>query len=154
MGIFKKSENSWLCQFTASEVKIFLIFCYLLTVLAVLWTTLTYDISKHDETAIKIGTYIRCLAGGIHDKLDCKPYRKEFEDITIQELQVLYLILVAFLNFSNLPLIIEYKSMKAMIVSTLVSTLGSTLGTRDTVKESEMPSHSVKESEAPLHINN
>ena len=151
MGIFKKNNNSWfrICQFSASEVKIFLIFCYLLAVLAVLWTTLTYDISKSDETTTTVGTYIRCLAGGVHDGVDCEQYREQFEDITIQELQVLYLILVAFLNLSNLPLIIEYKSMKQMIITTLGSTLG-----RDTVKETELPSQSVKDSEVPIHIKN
>ena len=138
MGIFKKGDG-WLCQFTTSEVKIFIIFCYLLAVLAVLWTSLTYDISKHDETGIKLGTYFRCSINGVHDLLDCEQYREEFEEITIQELSVLYLILVAFLNLSNLPLIIEYKSVKDMIISTINSTLGS-----DTVKETELPSHTGK----------
>ena len=145
MGIFKKGDG-WLCQFTASEVKIFIIFCYLLAVLAVLWTSLTYDISKHDETAIEIGTYFRCSINGVHDRLDCEQYREEFEEITIQELQVLYLVLLAFLNLSNLPLIIEYKSVKDMIISTINSTLG-----RDTVKETELPSHTGKESEMTFH---
>ena len=132
MGIFEQSKSFWLCQFSASEVKIFLIFCYLLAVLGVLWTSLTYDISKHDETAIQIGTYTRCLANGIHDNLDCEQYRKNFEELTIQPLLVLYLVLVAFLNISNLPLIIEYKSMKRVILSTLGL---------DIVKETEVPSH-------------
>ena len=145
MGIFKRGDG-WLCQFTASEVKIFIIFCYLLTVLAVLWTSLTYDISKHDETAVEIGTYFRCSANGVHDLLPCEPYREEFEGLTIRELQVLYLVLVTFLNLSNLPLIIEYKSVKDMIISTLNSTLG-----RDTLKETELPSHTGKESEMTSH---
>ena len=141
MGIFRKSETAF-CQVTASEVKIFLIFCYLLAVLAILWTSLTYDISKHDETAIKIGTYIRCSANGIQDQLDCEQYRREFEDLSIHWLQVMYLVLVAFLNISNLPLIIEYKSVKDIILSTLG---------RDTVRETELPSHTGKESELPSH---
>ena len=136
MGIFKKSENSWLCQVTASEVKIFVIFCYLLAVLAVLWTSLTYDISTHDERAVKIGTYFQCSANGVHDQLDCEPFRREFEDLSIRSLQVLYLILVAFLSISNLPLVIEYKSVKDIILSTL--------GRDTTVKEIELPSHTVK----------
>ena len=137
MGIFKKGDG-WLCQFTASEVKILIIFCYLLTVLAVLWATLTYDISKSGERGVKIGSYFRCSANGIHDLLDCSQFREEFEALTIQELQVLYLILIAFLNLSNLPLIIEYKSVKDKIKSTLG---------RDTVKETEQPSHTGKGSE-------
>ena len=134
MGLFKRREDSWLCQFTASEVKIFLIFSYLLAVLAVQWSSLTYDISKHDETSIKIGTYKQCLAGGIREGLDCEQYRKEFEDISIHWLLVTYLILIAFLNISNLPLIIEYNSVKKIIISTL---------SRSTGKDSELPSPQV-----------
>ena len=140
MGIFKKSKNSFLCQVTAPEVKIFLIFCYLLAVLAVLWTSLTYDISKHDETAIKIGTYVRCSANGVHDHLDCEQYREEIEDLSIQELQVVYLILLTFLSISNLPLIIEYRTVKEIVISTLG---------RDTVKE--LPSHTGRGSEMTSH---
>ena len=100
-------------------MKIFLIFCYLLIFFGVLWSTATYDISKHDEIALQIGTYIRCLANGIHDGVDCEQYRNNFEEITIDPLIVLYFALSAFLNISNLPLIIEYKSMKQAILSTL-----------------------------------
>ena len=91
MSIFKKGDG-WLCQFSASEVKILIIFCYLLTVLAVLWTTATYDISKCGELSIETHSYFRCSANGFHDLLDCKQFRKKFEGITIQELQILYLI--------------------------------------------------------------
>ena len=135
MGIFNKGDSR-LCQFTVPEVKIFFIFCYLLAVLAVLWTTLTYDISKVGESSIQIFSYFRCSINGVHDLLDCEQYREEFEEITIEELQVLYLVLVAFLNLSNLPLIIEYKSVKDKITSTINSILSCV-----TVKENELPSH-------------
>ena len=130
MGIFKKRENSRFCQFTTPEVKIFLIFCYLLISFIILWSTVTYDTSQYDETVIQIGSYVKCLANGIHDGLDCEQYRKNFEEISIDPLLVLYLVLFAFLNISNLPLIIEYKSLKQAILSTLGL---------DTVKETTVP---------------
>ena len=139
MGIFKKGY-SWLCQFTVPEVKILIIFCYLLAVLAVLWTTLTYTISKIGESSIQIFSYFQCSINGVHDLLDCEQYRKEFEEITVQELQVLYLVLLSFLNLSNLPLIIEYKSVKDKITSTINSILSCI-----TVKKNEPPSHIGKE---------
>ena len=142
MGIFKRGDG-WLCQFTVSEVKILIIFCYLLAANAVLWTIITYNISKTGEYSIQIGSYFRCSANGIHDLLDCEQYREEFEALTIQELHVLYLILIAFLNLSNLPLIIEYKSVKDKIKSTLG---------HNAVKEIELPSHTGKRSEMPSHI--
>ena len=80
---------------------------------------MTYEISRHNKTVIEIGTYIRCLANGIHDGVDCEQYRKNFEEISLPLLVALYLVLSAFLNVSNLPLIIEYKSMKQAILSTL-----------------------------------
>ena len=119
MGIFKKGESSLLCRVTAPEVKIFLIFCYLLVFFGVLWTNITYELSKYDETVIQIGSYIQCSANGIHDGLDCQQYRNNFEGISIKPLIVMYLVIGAFLNFSNLPLIIEYRSMKKVILSTL-----------------------------------
>ena len=141
MGIFNnisnKKKNSWLCQVTASEVKIFLIFCYLLAFFAVLWTSVTYDISKHDELTSKIGTYFRCLANGVHDQLDCEQYRREFEDMSIKWLNVLYLLFIAFLNVSNLPLVIEYRRMKEVVVSTLG---------QHKVKGTEIASHMGKQS--------
>ena len=127
-------------------MKIFIIFCYLLAVLAVLWTTLVYNTSRGDEIAIQIGTYFRCSANGAHDLLDCEQYRKKFEALTLQELQVLYLVLFAFLNLSNLPLIIEYKSVKGKIIATLNSLLG-----RNAVKETQPQTHTGKESKMTSH---
>ena len=86
---------------------------------ALLWITLTYYITKYDETVIAMDTYMHCVAGGVHDDLDCEYYRKEFEDISDEGLWVAHLIIVAFLNVSNLPLIIEYRSIKEFIVSAL-----------------------------------
>ena len=136
------SKNSWLCQVTAPEVKIFLIFCYLLAFFAILWTSITHSTSNHDELAISIGTYFRCLANGVHEQLDCEQYRREFEDLSIPGLLVLYRILAAFLNVSNLPLIIEYKSVKNIVLSTLG---------RQTVKDTELSSNTGKESKLSSH---
>ena len=138
MRIFKKSDG-WLCQFTAPEVKIFIVFCYMLTTSAVLWIYITYTISKNGEYSIQLGYYIGCSANGVHDHQKCEKFREEFEDLSVRWLLVLYYVLVAFLNLSMLPLIIEYKSVKDMIISKLSPTIG-----RDTAKETELPSHTVK----------
>ena len=138
MGIFKNGDGRR-CQFTAPEVKILIIFCYMLTASALLWINLTYVISKNGEYTTQVGTYFQCSINGVHDHLDCEQYREEFEALTIKGLQVLYLILLAFLNLSTLPLIIEYKSVKYKIISKLSSTLG-----RGTVKETDLLSHTGK----------
>ena len=59
------------------------------------------------------------LKRGVCNDLDCEHYRKEFEDLSNEGFLILQLILVAFLNVSNLPLIIEYRSIKEFIVSAL-----------------------------------
>ena len=119
MGIFKKKKNSRLCQVTAPEVKIFLIFCYLLALFAALWATVTYNISKYNELATKMGMYFQCLANGVHNQQDCEQYRREFENLSIRWLHPLHLLLGAFLNLSNLPLVIEFKRVKEVVFSTL-----------------------------------
>ena len=111
----------------------------MLTTFAVLWIYATYTISKNGEYSIQLVHYIGCSANGVHDHQDCQKFREEFEDLSVRWLQVLYFVLGSFLNLSMLPLIIEYKSVKDMIISKLSPTLG-----RDTVKETELPSHTVK----------
>ena len=132
MGIFEKSKKSWLCQITAPEVKISLIFCYLLVFFVVLWTSIAQGLSKDDMLANAVGTYFRCSINGVHDQWDCEQHRREFKELSVRWSHVLFLLLGAFLNLSNLPLIIEYKKVKHMILSTLG---------RDTVKETEIASH-------------
>ena len=126
MGIFKKSKSFWLCQITAPEVKILLIFIYQLIFSAMLWSNITYQISKQNETHIAIKFYFRCLINGFQEHLDCEPYRREFEGLSIQGLIVSYVLLVPFLNISNLPLIIEYKSLKNVTQRWLRSLLSQT----------------------------
>ena len=82
-----------------------------------------YQISKQNETHIAIKT---CLINGFQEHLDCEPYRREFEGLSIQGLIVSYMLLVPFLNISNLPLIIEYKSLKNVTQRWLRSLLSQT----------------------------
>ena len=119
MGIFRKTKDSRLCQITAPEVKISLIFCYLLVFYIVLWTSITHGISTEEEISIAIGTYFRCSINGVHDQQDCGQHRREFEDLSLRWLHVLYLLLAAFLNISNLSLVIEFKRVKEIVLSTL-----------------------------------
>ena len=144
MGIFKKSKKYWLCQITTPEVKIFLIFCYLLIFFVALWTTISYYISKADKLESVVRSYFSCSINGVHmhDERDCEKHRREFEGRSIRWLHVLFLLLGAFLNISNLPLIIEYKKVKDMILSTLG---------RNTIKETEIPSHMGKQSKLLSH---
>ena len=55
------------------------------------------------------------MAGGIRDGLDCGNLRDKFKALAYPGLVVTYLILFTFLNFSNLPFVIEYKTVKELI---------------------------------------
>ena len=100
-------------------MKISLIFCYLLALYIVLWISVTHGISTQEELAIALGTYFRCSINGIHDQQDCVQYRREFEDLALRWLHILYFLLGAFLNISNLPLVVEFKKVKEIVLSTL-----------------------------------
>ena len=52
-------------------------------------------VNKNGEFIIQIDVYFQCSINGIHDLLDCKQYREEFEALTIKGFQVLCLIFKA-----------------------------------------------------------
>jgi len=55
------------------------------------------------------------MAGGSQRSHTCEPYRREFESLSHPGLECTYLILFAFLNFSSLPFVIQYKTVKRSV---------------------------------------
>ena len=55
------------------------------------------------------------MAGGSRRSVTCEPYRREFESLSHPGLECTYLILFAFLNFSSLPFVIQYKTVKRSV---------------------------------------
>ena len=108
MSIGKKVRT---CQFTTPEVKVFFGFCYLLAVLVSLWTISTVKGVTADAYQDRLEIYARCMATG-SDNPDCEQYKKQLEDLSYPALDVIYLLLIAFLNFSNLPFVVQFKTFK------------------------------------------
>ena len=119
-GIRRYNEYSRLCciKYSTSEVKIFLTFCYLLIVMVMLWTAVSIHDARFGDTLSIILKYARCMSGGIRGELDCEPYRRSFEARTYPQLSFVYFTLFSFLNFSNLPFLLQYKSVKLFVVRT------------------------------------
>jgi len=113
-GIFKKKSLRKVCayEFSAPEIKIFLILCYLLAFMVTIWTTQSIAAGNVDDFKYHLTRYITCMAQGIRENEDCQSYKKEVENLSLPELHVIYTVLFAFLNFSSLPLVVQFRTVK------------------------------------------
>jgi len=102
-------------NFSTPEIKIFLVFCYLLVFMVIVWTSSSIQNGRFDTTLSYMLDYINCMSGGMRKGLDCEGYRKRFLDRGIPGMQLTFLILYAFLTFSNLPFIIQFQSVKFFV---------------------------------------
>jgi len=86
--------------------------------MVLLWTSFSIESARFDTTFAMIGKYFQCLSGGIRKDQDCKPFRRDFEARTIPELVIVYFTLFSFLSYSNLPFIIQVKTVKHFVART------------------------------------
>ena len=86
--------------------------------MVLLWTGVSIYDARFGDTLSIIITYAQCMSGGIRKELDCEPYRRSFEARTHPELSFVYFTLFSFLSFSNLPFLLQYKSVKLFVVRT------------------------------------
>ena len=80
--------------------------------MSILWIRSTLETSNFSSQAILLVEYIQCMSGGVRRGLDCGEFRKKFETDSYPELMLTHLLLYTFLNFSNLPFVIEYQTTK------------------------------------------
>lgn len=76
-----------------------------------LWTNSSVRGITADAFQDRLEIYARCMATGSGNP-DCELYKKQLEDLSYPVLDVIYLILTAFLNFSNLPFVVQFKTVK------------------------------------------
>jgi len=79
------------------------------------WTSFSIRDGSADSFGFYLTQYWRCMAGGSRRSVTCEPYRREFESLSHPGLECTYLILFAFLNFSSLPFVIQYKTVKRSV---------------------------------------
>ncbi|XP_065890577.1 uncharacterized protein [Dysidea avara] len=114
-GIFKKRSIRKVCTFelNAPEIKIFLILCYLLAIMVIAWTTFSLVASNSDELMYHTDRYVACMAHG--DNKECSRYKKEIEDLFHPSLHLIYTVMLAFFNFSSLPLVVQFRTVKQSV---------------------------------------
>ena len=119
-GIFRFVGSNKICcvKFSTSEVKIFLTFCYLLIVMVLLWTSAGIGSARFDTTISAIYMYAKCMSGGIRKGLNCEPCKRDVEAHTNPVLLTVYFTLFSFLSYSNLPFLIQFKTLKLFVVNT------------------------------------
>lgn len=120
-GIFKRSGGSsklFCVKISISEVKIFLTFCYLLVVMVLLWTNFSITNARFSTTISIMRTYVQCMSGGIRGKLDCEPHRRDLEARAYPALSITFFMLFSILSYSNLPFLIQFKTVKLFVIKT------------------------------------
>ena len=87
--------------------------------MVVLWTSVSIHNARFNTTVSLMRKYINCMSGGIQKEQDCEPYRKELETVSLPGLRILYNTLSASLSYSNLPFLIQFKTVKEFVVKTV-----------------------------------
>ena len=98
--------------FSIPEVKIFLVFSFLLVELALFWISITFQVSSFEATLFHINNYIKCNLGGIRAGLDCGADRRRFEELSYPYLSAANTAAYAILSLSNLPLVLQYNDVR------------------------------------------
>ena len=130
-GIFKRMQEKstgkqvCTCQFTVPEVKIVFVLVYWLVITTALFTSVSIKAGRADMFYYHIKRYIGCMAGGHRKHLDCHSLRQDFEAGVNPTLEIIYLLFVAFLNFSSIPFVIQFRTVKR-----LINRLGSSILTK------------------------
>ena len=65
-----------------------------------------------------IQNYVQCMSGGILIGRNCEPYRRALEANTMPGLFLIYFTLFQFLSYSNLPFLIQFKTVKVFVART------------------------------------
>ena len=86
--------------------------------MVILWTSVSVFNARSDTIAFYMKKYVTCMSGGVQKKQDCEPYRKELEAVSLPGLLILYYTLFSFLSYSNLPFLIQFKTVKDFVVKT------------------------------------
>ena len=58
--------------------------------------------------------YFRCMSTGTNNP-DCEKFRRQFQEDSFPSLEAIYVILSGFLNFANLPFIVQFRTVKQSV---------------------------------------
>ena len=80
-----------------------------------LFTNFSIRASRSEIFDYYLRNYADCMAGGNRKHHDCHSLRIDFEAKSIVMIEIVHLILVAFLNFASLPFVIQFQTIKSSI---------------------------------------
>ena len=97
--------------------------------MVLLWIEFSILNARFSTISSLMLTYAQCLSGGIRKELDCEPYRRDFEAKSNPELISAFFTLFSLLSYSNLPFLIQFKTVKHFLLET-VRKMGSKKSTQ------------------------
>ena len=117
-GIFKREHQKsackqvCTCQFTIPELKIAFVLLYWLMLIILIRGAFSIKDGRNDIFDYHLRNYVDCMAGGIRKDHDCQKLRLDLEANSYPVIEIMYLIMIAFVNFSSLPLVIQFQTIK------------------------------------------
>ena len=93
-------------------MKIGFVLLYWLAITILIWTNASIRNGRDNTFARTLRSYANCMAGGDRKDHNCHKLRLDFEAETNFTIEVIYLILTAFLNFASLPFVIQFHTIK------------------------------------------
>ena len=117
-GIFKRKrqisagKQTHTCQFTIPELKIVFVLLYWLILTVLIWGAFSIRDGRDDIFDYHLRNYVDCMAGGIRKDHDCRELRLDLEAETYPVVEVIYLTIFAFLNFSSLSFVIQFETVR------------------------------------------
>ena len=94
------------------EVKIIFVLLYWLILTILIWGTISIRDGRDDTFNYHLENYIDCMAGGSRKHQDCQELRMSLEAESHPVVEMIYMMLIAFLNFASLPFVIQFHTVK------------------------------------------
>ena len=93
-------------------MKIAFVLFYWLIITILIWTEASLRYGRVDTFVSTLQSYTNCMAGGGRKDHNCNKLRLEFEAETNFVIEILFLIMIAFINFASLPFVIQFETAK------------------------------------------
>ena len=105
------------CYFTVPEFKISFVLFYWVLHSILLCIGFSIRAGRDDIFDYYLRSYTDCMAGGTRRDQDCQSLRMNLEAESNYVIEVIYFLSSAFLNFASIPFVIQFQTVKKLIIS-------------------------------------